>query len=79
MICCRAGCGGSIMAGGAGLCYGIEDRMVENTVQVKCLDAMACHAIHIRLGMVRCLPGSINTVMAGDTAIRNVLVVDKRR
>ncbi len=79
MICRHAGCGGSIMAGGAGLRYGIEGRMVENTVQVKCLDAMARHTIHVRLGMIRCLPGSINAVMAGDTAIRNVVVVDKRR
>jgi hypothetical protein len=79
MICRHAGCRGSIMAGGAGLRYGIEGRMVENTAQVKCLDAMARHAIHVRLRMIRCLPGSINAVMTGDTAIRNVVVVDKRR
>jgi hypothetical protein len=75
----HAGCRGSVMAGGAGLGHGIEDRVVESTVHLECLDAMADHAIHVRQGMILCLTGRVSAVVTGDTAIRYVAVVDMRR
>jgi hypothetical protein len=53
--------------------------VVETTVHVEGLDAMADHAIHVRQGMILCLTGSVSAVVTGDTAIRYVAVVDMRR
>ena len=75
----HAGCSGSIVAGGAGLGYGIEHRMVEDTAHVKRLDAMTHHAIHVCHGMTQCLAGRVDAVVTGDTAIRYVAVIDIRR
>lgn len=79
MISRNADCSGSIVASGTGLCDRIEDRVVESTAHVKRPDAMARPAIHVRQGMVLCLPGRINAVVTGDTAIRYVAVVHIRR
>ena len=51
MIRRLAGCSGSIVAGGAGLRHGVEDRVIETTAQVEGSDVMAAHAIHGREGM----------------------------
>ena len=48
----RAGCGGSVVAGGAGLSDRIEDRVVERALHVKLPHAMAHPAIHACLGMI---------------------------
>lgn len=79
MIGRHAGCRGSVVAGSTGLGHRIEDRVVESTVHVERLDAMADHAIHVRQGMILCLTGRVCAIVTGDTAIRYVAVVDMRR
>lgn len=74
-----AGCRGSIVAGGAGLGHGIEDRVVESTARVERTDAMARHAVHACLRMVRRLSDRVNAVVATDTVVCYVAVVDIRR
>ena len=79
MIRRHAVCRGAIVAGGAGLCDRIEDRVIEYATQVKRPDAMAHHTIHARHRMILRLSSCINTVMTGDTACRDVAVVHIRR
>ena len=79
MIDRHTGCRGSVVAGSAGLGQGIEDRVVESTVHVERLDAMARHAIHVRQRMILCLPDRVNTVVTGDTVDCYVAVIDIRR
>lgn len=74
-----AGCRGSVMAGGAGLRHGVEDRVIENAAGVECPDAMAHHAVHACRGVVLCLPDCVNAVMTGGAITRNGTVVDIRR
>jgi hypothetical protein len=75
----HADCRGSVMAGGTGLGHRIENRVVETTVHLECLDAMADRAIHVRQGMILCLPSRVSAIVTGDTAIRYIAVVDIRR
>lgn len=79
MIYRHAGCGGSIVARGAGLSYRIEDRVVKRTAHVKRPDAMAGHAIHVCHGMILGLADRVNAIMTGNTVNRYVAVVDMRR
>lgn len=79
MIDRQAGRDGSVVAGDAGLGHGIEKRVVESTARFECINAMAHHAVHACLGMVSCLSDRVNAVVATDTVVRYVAVVDIRR